>query len=233
MTERLPFPADSLTAAGLNRHFVFDLADLPDTVRATLGDTDGCRQLILLGHGGRRLWDCLQTSGLGGEHPIDAHCVRTVRRWLAEQLPGRTSRIVYPGEQPVGLQALGRLAGWHHDSPFRVGIDAEWGSWFAYRAVILADCDFLPSFPVDRGNPCPTCVPRLCVTTCPAGALEGGAFSLERCAAYRLQSGSPCAEGCLARKACPVGAEHRYTEAQIRHSYSRSLAMLRSLKIDQ
>ena len=33
MSERQPFPADILNAAGLNRQFVFDLADLPEIER--------------------------------------------------------------------------------------------------------------------------------------------------------------------------------------------------------
>lgn len=226
-SEHSPFLPGFLDAAGLNRQHVFDLASLPDDVRATLGDTAGFRQLILIGHGGRRLWECVQASGIGGEHPIDDYCVQTIGRWFADQLPGRTFRIVYPGDRPVGLQALGKLAGWHHASPFMVGIDEQWGSWYAYRAVVLADTDFCPFFPLDRSNPCLSCSAQPCIAACPAGALDDARFSLAHCASHRLQPDSVCALGCLARSACPVGSEHRYDEAQVRHSYSRSLAMLR------
>jgi hypothetical protein len=230
MSEHSPFPAGFLDAAGLNRQHVFDLASLPAEVRATLGDTAGFDQLILIGHGGRRLWECVQASGIGGEHPIDDYCVQTIGRWFAEYIPGVHFRIVYPGETPVGLQALGKLAGWHHASPFMVGIDGKWGSWFAYRAVVLADSGFCPFLPADRSiciSPCASCPDQPCIAACPADAMAGGEFSLKRCAGHRLQPDSTCAYGCLARQACPVGSEHRYDEAQIRHSYSRSLAMLR------
>lgn len=226
MSERPAFPGQALAAAGLNRQFVFDLAGLPEAVRASLGDTAGFQQLILLAHGGRRLWECVQASGCAGEHPIDDYTVRTVEAWLAEHLPGRDWRIVYPGEQPVGLQALGQLAGWHHASPFMIGIDAEWGSWYAYRAAVLIDFQFQPFFPVDRSNPCRSCVVRPCIAACPAGALDDGQFNLEACSRHRLQAGSGCALSCLARNACPVGSEHRYDTAQIAHSYGHSLAML-------
>ena len=227
MTEHQVFSADALDAAGLNRQHVFDLASLPDDVLATLGDTTGFTQLLLVGHGGRRLWECVQASGIDSEHPIDDYTVRTLQGWLAEQLPGQAFRIVYPGEQPVGLQALGKLAGWHTPSPFFVGVDARWGSWYAYRAAVLTQSRFLPFLPVDRSSPCLTCDNPPCLPACPAGALEGGQFDLRTCSRYRLQPDSRCALGCLARRACPVGREHQYDDAQIMHSYSRSLAALK------
>ena len=171
MSERQPFPADILNAAGLNRQFVFDLADLPEDIVAKLAPQAGERQLILFGHAGRRLWECVQASGIGGDDPIDDYSVRTVKRWFAEQLPGQRCRILFPGEQPIGLQALGKLAGWHQPSPIMVGVDVEWGSWYAYRAVAIADTDFTPSPPLHERSPCPACAPRTCIATCPADAL--------------------------------------------------------------
>jgi len=227
MNERPTFPGEALAEAGLNRQFVFDLADLPDETRRTLGDTTGYRQLILLGHGGKRLWECVRAADLASEHPIDDYTVRVVASWLAEQLPGRAYRIIYPGTQPVGLQALGKLAGWHHTSPFMVGIDAEWGSWYAYRAAVLIDFEFQACSPVNRESPCDTCRSKPCIAACPADALAGGSFALDRCSNYRLSENSACATSCLARETCPVGAEHRYDKAQLAHSYGRSLAMIR------
>ncbi len=221
------FPGDRFAAAGLNRQHVFVLADLPPAVRHGLQPRPGERRLILLGHAGRHLWDCVQASGIGGEHPIDDYCRQTVARLFAEHLPGHRYRLLYPGSAPVGLQALGQLAGWHHASPFMVGVDAEWGSWYAYRAVILSTADFAPMPVVERRGPCLDCRDRPCIAACPAGA-AGDNFRLDRCADERLRPASPCARGCLARSACPVGAEHRYAEAQIRHSYSQSLPMLRA-----
>lgn len=220
------FPAAELAAAGLNRQHVFALAGLPAELRAGLAEQPGERQLILLGHAGRRLWDCVTAAGCAGDDPIDDYSRRTVAACLAARLGGRPWRIVYPGDSPVGLQRLGELAGWHHASPFMVGIDAEWGSWFAYRAVVLAASDFPLSVAEARPHPCAACVDRPCVGACPAGALADG-FALGACSDFRLTEESPCAEGCLARQACPLGARHRYAAAQIRHSYGRSLAMLR------
>ena len=151
MNEHPAFPADFLNQSGINRQHVFNLDALPTAVVATLGNTDGYRQLILLGHGGRHLWECVKASGIGGEHPIDDYCRQMVSRWFAGYLPGRRYRMLYPGEQPVGLQQLGTLAGWHQPSPFMVGIDTEWGSWFAYRAALLALPNVHEATPTERG----------------------------------------------------------------------------------
>ena len=227
MSESRAFPTALFDQAGLNRQHVFDLDHLPDEVRSTLGDTENFHQLILLGHGGKRLWARVQAAGMAGEDPIDDYVVQTVAQIFADHFADQKYRIVYPGDGPLGLQQLGKLAGWHHPSPFMVGIDDEWGSWFAYRAVVLADTNFLPFYAVDRSNPCSSCSEQPCISACPAGAVSNDAFALDKCITYRRQAGSACEFTCLARIACPVGSEHRYSEAQLRHTYGISLRMIR------
>lgn len=218
-----------LDAAGLNLQAIFDLDGLPDGMRQSLDPECSYRQLILIGHGGRTLWERVRLSGLDSAHPIDDFSIACVNTWFAEQLPGQRFALVYPGEVPVGLQALGKLAGWHHESPFRVGINADWGSWFAYRAVVLADTSLPASVPLPSESPCATCSGKPCVSACPAGALDDARFSLPQCIAYRKLPDSRCRHTCVARTTCPVRPEHRYDDAQIAHSYSRSLAMIEAL----
>jgi hypothetical protein len=222
-------------AVGLNLIAVFDLDALPVDMAAALraaaasGSATTVRQAILIGHGGPGLWSAVQAAEVPGDDPIDDFTVGVVRRWIAAMLPGRDACVLYPGPARVGLQALGRIAGWHHDSPFMVGINQRFGSWFAYRALLVTDSDFRPGAPMTGDSPCVHCAARPCVAACPAGALgmAGERFDLERCIAYRSADGSRCASTCIARTTCPVGSEHRYPEAQIRHSYGRSLADLR------
>jgi epoxyqueuosine reductase len=243
MSEFQPFPGAALDRCGLNRHAVFDLADLPDDIVGSIaGGTTGYRQLILIGHGGRALWEAVRKSGVGGADPIDDFTLRTIRQWMSECQPDNRYTILYPGPQPIALQRLGALAGWHQASPFMVGIDAEWGTWYAYRAVVLADTHFAPSPAVDpgasscfhdvalghgRSSPCAACQDKPCIAACPASAMAGGAFSLQRCVAWRKQDGSTCALTCLARVACPVGSDHRYCPAQLAHTYSISLQTIK------
>jgi ferredoxin len=221
MSERSPFPDSLLNKNGLNRQAIFDVADLPENIRNHLAVASG--QLILIGHGGKLLWEKVQAAGLTSSNPIDDFTIAILQRWFAEFLPGKRYQILYPGEQPIGLQALGKLAGWHQPSPFMVGIDSEWGSWFAYRAVVLADTDFQPSLAVDRDSPCESCRSKACISSCPANALAGAEFSLGKCLAYRQQPDSKCQFTCLARISCPVGSEHQYNAEQLRHTYSISL----------
>lgn len=215
-----------LDDAGLNLQAVFNLDDLPPAVRATLEPEAGqgaYRQLILLGHGGRRLWEAVQAAGPAGPDPIDRFSAASATAWFDRAFPGRARSVLYPGDRPVGLQALGTLAGWHYPSPFMVGINERWGSWFAYRVVLLTDSDLAPTPPLATASPCPTCPDRPCVARCPGDALAGEGFDLGRCVAYRKQPDSACRTTCLARLACPVAREHRYSTEQLRHTYAISL----------
>lgn len=219
--------ATALDSAGLNLQAVFNLDDIPadiaTEIRSRFDPGRRYRQLILIGHAGKTLWSAVKASGIASANPIDDFSVRTVEQWLAAQDAATRHAVVYPGDGAIGLQALGRLAGWHGDSPLRVGISEEWGTWYAYRVVVLADSDFEPSRPLSGKSPCASCLCRACVAACPAGALADGALRLEKCVAYRKQPTSRCKDTCLARLACPVGAEHRYCEEQIRHTYSISM----------
>ena len=222
-----------LDAAGLNLQAVFDLAALPAPIKAPLAGHDPrYRQLILLGHGGRRLWERVLASGITSADPIDDYTLRTVEAWAAEQLAGRAWEAVYPDHhraRPVGLQALGTLAGWHHDSPFMVGVNDRWGSWFAYRAVLLAESDFAPTPRAATVSPCLNCRGAPCIAACPAGAMDDGRFVLNRCLDYRRLPDSCCRATCVARVSCPVAPEHRYAESLLSHTYSVSLQMIESM----
>ncbi|NBT56458.1 MAG: hypothetical protein EBT05_16820, partial [Betaproteobacteria bacterium] len=47
---------------------------------------------------------------------------------------------------------------------------------------------------------------------CPVAAFDGDSYHVESCLSWLHQAGSePCMQqGCLARRACPVGAAYRY-----------------------
>jgi len=217
----------ALNGAGLKLQAVFDLDRLPVEMAAALrGRYDPAhryRQLILIGHGGTSLWEAVEASGMRSENPIDDFSVRTVERWFAEQFPDTARQIIYPGDIPADLQALGRIAGWHHASPFMLGINADWGTWFAYRVVLLAATDLEPTRPVEGKSPCARCADKPCIAACPAGAMDGGSFALDKCIGYRRQASSRCKATCVARISCPVGSAHRYGDKQMRHAYSISL----------
>ena len=203
-----PSAFEFLTAQGLNLHAVFALESLPDEVLRTLGLTDDERsqfqQLILLGNQGRDFWTALQRRGMHGAHPVDQFVTECVTAWMNGPLQAHAWRQVFPGEHPVGLQRLGTLAGWHHVSPFWVGVDAVWGSWFAYRAVLLANTQLPLTAQRTTPPPCDSCASKPCIKACPASALaseQTGAWRLQACLDFRKKPASPCQDRCLARNA--------------------------------
>ncbi|WP_265941799.1 hypothetical protein [Dechloromonas sp. A34] len=214
-----------LNEAGLNLQAIFNIDTLPAKMKADIRqrfDTEQrYRQLILIGHGGKAMWTAMKAAGVAAEHPIDQFSIAITERWLG----GLRHAIVYPAETSVGLQALGKLAGWHHASPFMVGINETWGSWYAYRVVVLTDSDFVPTPPQVTTSPCTACLDQPCLAACPAGALNGG-FDLQKCIAYRKTPTSRCKATCVARITCPVASDHRYSDEQIAHTYSISMRMI-------
>ncbi len=219
-----------LDRVGLNLHAVFDVDALPCAMQARLRECTGpaqrYRQLVLIGNAGPRLWASVKAAAPAAADPIDEFSIRSVAQWFAAHFGDLPHHRLYPGEALVDLQGLGELAGWHHPTPFKVGIQQRWGTWFAYRVALLADTALAPTEARRGASPCDTCRDTPCIPACPAGAMAGGEFSLASCIAYRRQPASRCAATCVARLSCPVGAEHRYAEEQIRHGYSNSLKMI-------
>lgn len=219
-------PFARLNAQGLNLQAVFMLADLPADILATLSVQDNARrQLLLIGHGGPLLWQQLALQGKVGADPVDTFSRTQIAAWLDAEHPGCAYHFAYPGPCTLNLQGLGELAGWHHTSPFMLGVNPHWGSWFAYRAVVLADTDLAPTLPMSGSAPCTDCASRICVQRCPAKALDAGC-NLRACMDYRLQADSACKDRCLARNSCPVGTDQRYSTEQISYHYGLSLQVI-------
>jgi Fe-S-cluster-containing hydrogenase component 2 len=105
-----------------------------------------------------------------------------------------------------------------------LGIQAGLGTWYAYRVLVLLDSECTPSGALEKTeSPCATCEVKACVANCPAGAMSGGTFVLDKCISYRNSPASRCETTCIARTSCPVGAIHRYSDEQMRHMYAISL----------
>jgi len=231
--------AGTLAKAGLNLHAVFELAALPEDTREALsvacGEIGGYRQLILLGHGGRALWRAMEgqkaPQAKRSADPVDAYSEAAVHTYLEASPACAGFQILYPpSSSTVPLIQLGELAGWHHASKFGIGINADWGSWFAYRALVLADSRFAPVARPADASPCDTCRDKPCIAACPATAVTDEAFLAARCFGHRLADGSACAQTCHARLACPVAQAHRYGPEQMRYHYGRSLETLRDYR---
>ena len=196
--------------------------------------------LLLLGHGGSGGWDAMLRDGVTpgqprpGYHPIDDHS-RCVASEIGEILDaqGVGSAVVLPSDRcTLNFLQLGEEAGFGTISPV-IGLllHPRFGPWISLRAAVLVDgCPFgespwTPSISHEY-QPCVGCS-RPCVSACPSQAysVHLQVPQVERCATHRDRGG--CATGCDVRRACPVGAEERFSgdEEAFRHTYS--LFMLR------
>ena len=105
------------------------------------------------------------------------------------------------------------------NSPLMLRIDPVYGLWHAYRfalalpgsppASVAAPVGPAPS---GLGSLCLQCDGQPCLQACPVSAFDGASYRVETCLGWLQEAGGePCMQqGCLARRACPVGAAYRY-----------------------
>lgn len=221
-----------LAEAGLNLLAVLGVDGLPTAVREQFPADAAGQHLLLVGHGGRALWENLQAwpAFAHTADPIDQYTITHTERFLAEFAGNPPVKWLYPHNDTavtVPLQKLGALAGWSYPSPLGLGIHPEFGIWFAYRAALLVDAAWAERVSAPQASPCEACVARPCLSACPAGATHPQTFDGIACADHRLRPASSCAATCHARLACPFFTAHRYSAKQMAYHYRHSLETLR------
>jgi len=224
--------AQQLLELGFNLQATFRFEKLPGAVRHEITRCEPAsvrfQHLILLASCGSRYWQNMkQDPGVKveGPDPVDNYTIRAVGNFF-----GNDAIIVYPRNRLIPLRALGKLAGWHYDSPLGLGIHPVFGLWFAYRAVIMSSADFTPlAVEIDgqAGSPCGSCRDKPCITACPASAAIESGFEVQLCSDYRMEPDSSCQSRCISRLACPVGRDHRYLPDQMAYHYRHSLAAIK------
>ncbi len=203
--------------------------------RRTAERLPDCGTVLVLGSGGREFWQNL-CARRGGQpprasrlrHPVNSHSswiARTLLRELRQK--GCAGRAVYPDDRDsINFMQLAEMAGFGTVSPV-IGLllHPDYGPWVSLRAALLLRGEpFGPLVehhpPTSSFAPCNDCA-RPCVQACPAGVHDGmGGTDLKACATHRHRAN--CLSGCDVRRACPVGAQHRYgpDEESFRHAYS-------------
>ena len=183
--------------------------------------------VVLLGFTGGDQWSAFQDSKEaqdGLPHPLDRWSQRVIGA-LASEL-GATD--FYPSGSPslpLPFQRLARRCEPVHPSPIGLLIHETYGLWHAYRGgLCLRERIALPPAP-PHASPCERCSARPCLSACPVAAFQNGSFDLDACVGHVLSAaGTDCREnGCLARRACPVGPQFRYAPAQARFHMSAFL----------
>lgn len=222
-----------LNKKGLNLQAILNIDELPesliDNLKAIEPELNLYSQVFLVGHAGKNLWRKVKNHIGKTRNPIDEHSANSVEQFLSKRTDVKKYKLIFPSNKPVGLQQLGIQAGWHYASPFRVGINKEWGSWFAYRAVALMRSEF-KTRKFESESPCISCTDQVCISACPVDALTKGDLSLETCMSYRMGDQSSCADRCLSRMACPIAEEHQYSLEQIQYHYQLSYRRIRKIQ---
>ena len=208
----LPELRDALAPYGLRVRggFATDAA----TDRDILAQAPWARTLILVGNVGSELWDKsgAEIAAMTGPDPLD--------RWTREVIDPIARSIdgiaLYPFAGPPywPFQRWAERADGVRSSPIGIQIHPEYGLWHAYRAAILLPVTIDLPAPEAGAHPCDTCLDRPCLTRCPVDAFSAAGYDVDRCVGHVVavqHEGGSCSDvGCLARLACPVGADWRY-----------------------
>ncbi|MBT5110456.1 MAG: 4Fe-4S dicluster domain-containing protein [Rhodospirillaceae bacterium] len=181
----------------------------------TGGDNISGETVLIIGNAGPAMWRRFsRTDGPDAPDALDAW----TRRILDPVAAAFGARALYPFDGPPYAPFLKWAAKAEpvFASPVGMTIHPEYGLWHAYRgAFIFAEKLELPS-PVEHASPCLDCADQPCLSTCPVDAFKTDRYDVESCATHlRNPAGADCmAQGCRARRACPVGQDFRYAPDQ-------------------
>lgn len=227
---------DRLSGAGLGVHAFLQIARYDASVPAAWRSErlcPGAQTAMLVGNGGRALWDAFGRSPEfgSGPDPLDAYTRRVVTAAAGEigrGLRRSRSRALFAFELHGGVHAdfiaLAQHAGLGARSRLGLLLHPQYGPWLALRAALLTDLPVEDESPVAPAafdpnpagfDPCCGC-PAPCAEACPGLALAAARFDVARCSQHRAVD-PDCAESCAARLACVVGPEHAYPPAALAH----------------
>jgi ferredoxin len=183
--------------------------------------------IVLIGVAGQQGWSAFVRSPErrdSAQHPLD----RWSRRMIDALAVACGGRALYPfGGPPYWpFQQWAMRAEPVHPSPLGMLIHPEYGLWHSYRGALAFEEAFAIPPLAPGPSPCESCMTQPCLSACPVGAFSDNGYDVAGCAAHlRSERGQACVEGgCLARSACPVGAEYAQAEEQARFHLKAFLA---------
>jgi ferredoxin len=180
-------------------------------------DREDVGTIVLAGFTGKTNWRHFKNSPEardGKPDALDRWSLRVIGALAAEL--GATALFPFIGPPWLPFQRWAQKAEPLHPSPIGMLIHPDWGLWHSWRgALAFRERLELPA-PDRRPSPCDSCADKPCLSTCPVGAFTREGYNVRACVAHiSTESGTDCMEeGCRARRACPVGAAHRYAPDQ-------------------
>ncbi|MFK0163269.1 ferredoxin [Rhizobium sp. NPDC090279] len=219
---RGPAILEQLRAAlGVHGVFVRGHLSLRDGEGPLLTDGTAARSLVLLGNVGGSIWPAFSRwlnmpDNRMRKDPLDDWS-KAIIRPVAGELGATAYFPSDPPWQPFqrwAMQAEGLKA-----SPLGILIHPQYGLWHGYRGA-LGFAEGLEGAGVTEfsPHPCDLCAAKPCLTACPVTAVAAAGFDVPGCRSHlRTREGQAgcMAGGCLARNACPVGADYRYPAGQL------------------
>lgn len=172
------------------------------------------KTLILVGNAGSELWERsgADIAATQDPDPLDRWTQRVIEP-IARSLDG-VALYPFGGPPYWPFQRWAERAEGLRASPLGIQIHPEFGLWHAYRAaVVLPRLVALPARTAAE-HPCDGCIDKPCLSRCPVQAFSAEGYAADRCVDHVVATQhdpAGCASvGCLARLACPVGADWRY-----------------------
>lgn len=221
MSSSSPLPELSEIAAVLEPHGIllrgvaaFDAGKGP-----RLGDGTSARAVVLLGNIGGSIWPHFSAwwQAYDGPDPLDTWSKSLIVP-LADAL-GATA--CFPSDPPYRpFQQWAMRAEPLAPSPLGILLHSRYGLWHGYRGAL--------AFPFEiESPPAGGDIPLdgtdgwqdACAAACPAAAVTGQSFDVAACHRYLSSAAGEktcMAGGCAVRNCCPVGADYRYPQEQIR-----------------
>lgn len=194
---------------------------LHPTADDDLPDGDSVGTLMLVGFTGRRNWEPFKESPEardGAPDPLDRWSLRVIGA-LARDL-GAIALFPFTGPPWLPFYRWGQKAEPLHPSPIGLLIHPDWGLWHSWRGALAFRARLELPPPDRRPSPCDSCADKPCLTTCPVAAFKQDRYDVAACVAHiETAQGADCMnQGCRARRACPLGVQHRYTPDQAHFS---------------
>ncbi|WP_421925794.1 hypothetical protein [Neoaquamicrobium sediminum] len=174
------------------------------------------RSVLLVGNAGAGYWRHFslwrETQPVNLPNPLDTWS----RLVIGEVADHVGAGLIMPNDRPFQpFQQWAIRAEGLAPSPLGLLMHPVYGLWHAYRGALLLGREL--AFPSLEKliHPCDLCDGKPCLNACPVGAFSAAGFDYPGCVAHvRGRTGQPCrGTGCLARNACPIGAEWRYPAA--------------------
>ena len=173
------------------------------------------RTLVLTGNAGSTMFSRFASACDPRHHSLDDW----TRRTLEPVAKAHGARALFPFDKPhLAFLTWAARTGVTHTSPLGLSIHPQYGLWHAYRAAfIFPENQRLPAT-IPSAHPCKSCPDRPCLTACPVSAFTQDTYNVKACRRHlATPRGGECThQGCLARRACPVGRNWLYLDAQIR-----------------